>query len=176
MYERPSTSTSSAPAPLATKIGSRPIERIARTGEFTPPGSTARARSNSGVLSFPALELVGEVEEPDLLELRGRVERRVVVDAGLERDRVEDRVALLLGAAVRHREDGVGPVGVGRPLVAMRDPAECGHPPAVLELLARRHLPDAHAVRGEAGAAVEEDRGHAPQEAPLAHPLEVLEQ
>src|SRR2546423_13523960 len=95
MYDRPSTSTSSAPDPLATKIGSRPIERIARTGELTPPGSTARARSNSGVLSFPALEVVGEVEEPDLLELGRRVQRRAVVDARLGGDRVEDRVAPL---------------------------------------------------------------------------------
>src|SRR3954466_8958528 len=172
MYDPPSPSTSSAPAPLATKIGSRPIERIARTGELTPPGSTARARSNSPVLSFPALELVGEVEEPDLLELGRRVERRAVLDAGLERDRVEDRVALLLGAAVRHREDGVGPVGVGGPLVAVRDAAEGRHPLAVVELLAGRHPPHAHAVRGEARAAVEEDRGHAPQEPALAHALE----
>src|SRR3954454_4215422 len=131
MYERPSTSTSSAPAPRATKIGSRSIERIARTGEFTPPGSTARARSNSGVLSFPALEVVGEVEEPDLLELGRRVERRAVLDAGLERDRIEDRVALLLRASVRDREDRVGPVLVSRPLVAVRDPAEGGHALAV---------------------------------------------
>src|SRR3954467_7583450 len=123
MYALPSTSTSSAPAPLATKIGSRPIERMARTGEFTPPGRTAFARSNSSVLSFPALELVGEVEETDLLELGRRVERRAVLHARLERDRVEDRVALVLRAAVRHREDRVGPVGVGRSLVAVRDPA-----------------------------------------------------
>src|ERR1700712_2578767 len=112
MYERPSTSTSSAPDPEATKIGSRPIERIARTGEFTPPGRTARARSKGPVLSFPALEVVGEVEEADLLELGRGVERRAVLHAGLESDGVEDRVALLLGAAVRHREDRVRPVGV----------------------------------------------------------------
>src|SRR3954454_16105846 len=176
MYDRPSTSTSSAPAPLATKIGSRPIERIARTGEFTPPGSTARARSNSGALSFPALEVVGEVEEPDLLELGRRVERRPVVDAGLEGDGVEDRVALLLRAPMRHREDGVGPVGVGRPLVAVRDPAERRHALPVLELLALRDPPHPHPVRAEARAAVEEDRGHAPQEAAVAHPLEVVEE
>src|SRR3954449_10369137 len=127
MYALPSTSTSSAPDPLATKIGSRPIERMARTGEFTPPGSTARARLNSSVLSFPALEVVGEVEEADLLELGRRVERGAVVDSGFLRDRVQDRVALLLGAAVGHREDRVRPVGVGRPLVAVRDPAEGGH-------------------------------------------------
>src|SRR3954471_4808801 len=138
MYDRPSTSTSSAPVPLATKIGSRPIERIARTGEFTPPGSTARARSNSGVLSFPALEVVGEVEEPDLLELGRRVERRAVVDPGLAGDRVEDRVALVLRAPVGHGEDGVRPVLVRRPLVAVRDAAERSHALAVLELLAHR--------------------------------------
>src|SRR4051812_8033867 len=127
MYEWPSTSTSSAPAPLATKIGSRPIERIARTGEFTPPGRTARARSNSGALSFPALEVVGEVEEADLLELGRRVERRAIVDTGLDGDRVEDRVALLLRAPVRHGEDRVRPVRIRRPLVAMRDPPEGRH-------------------------------------------------
>src|SRR3954462_13923067 len=175
MYDRPSTSTSSAPAPLAMKIGSRPIERIARTGELTPPGSTARARSNSGVLSFPALEVVGEVQEPDLLELGRRVERRAVIDAGLGGDRVEDRVALLLRAAVGHREDGVGPVRIGRPLVAVRDAAEGGHAPAVVELLAGGHLPHSHPVRRETGAAVEQDRGHAPEEAALAHALEMPE-
>src|SRR3954466_8805050 len=132
MYERPSTSTSSAPDPEATNTGSRPIERIARTGEFTPPGSTARARLNSSVLSFPALEVVGAVEEADLLELGRRVERGAVVDAGLRRDRDEDRVALVLRAAVRHREDRVRPVRVRRPLVAVRDPTEGCHPLAVL--------------------------------------------
>src|ERR1700712_39192 len=176
MYERPSTSTSSAPDPEATKIGSRPIERIARTGEFTPPGRTARARSNSPVLSFPALEVVGEVEEADLLELGRRVESRSVLDAGLERDRVQDRVALLLRAAVRHREDGVGPVGIGRPLVTVRDATERRHPLAVRELLALRHAPHAHAVRREPGAAVEQDRRDAPQQLALLHRLQVREQ
>ena len=38
------------------------------------------------------------------------------------------------------------------------------------------HPPYAHAVRREAGAAVEQDRGHAPQRAPLLHRLQVLEQ
>jgi hypothetical protein len=41
----PSASTSSAPLASATKIGSRPIERMARTGEFTPPGINRNARS-----------------------------------------------------------------------------------------------------------------------------------
>src|SRR4051794_18287050 len=111
-----------APSPLAMKIGSRPIDRIARTGEFTPPGRTAWARLNSSVLSFPALELVGEVEEADLLELGRRVQRRALLHAGVGGDRVEDRVALVLRAAVGHREHRVGPVRVRRPLVAVRDP------------------------------------------------------
>src|SRR3954462_6684041 len=150
MYDRPSTSTSSAPAPLAMKIGSRPIERIARTGELTPPGSTARARSNSGVLSFPALEVVGEVEEPDLLELGRRVERRAVVDAGLGGDRVEDRVALVLRAPLRHREDGGGPVGGGGARGEVREAAERGHALPVLEPFAHRDPPHAHAIGREA--------------------------
>src|SRR3954465_14748939 len=152
------------------KTGSRPIARIARTGEFTPPGSTARARLNSSVLSFPALEVVGEVEEADLLELGRGVERRAVVDVRLLGDGVEDRVALLLRAAVRHREDRVGPVRVGRPLVAVRDAAERRHALAVLELLALGHAPYAHAVRAEARAAVEEDRRDAPEQPALLHP------
>ena len=32
------------PLPDAMKIGSRPIDRIARTGELTPPGRRSRAR------------------------------------------------------------------------------------------------------------------------------------
>src|SRR3954468_9551429 len=176
MYSLPSTSTSREPWPLAMKIGSRPIERIARTGEFTPSGRTARARLNSSVLSFPALEVVGEVEEADLLELGRGIERRALLHAGVHGDRVEDRVALLLRAAVGHGEDAVGPVRVGRPLVAVRDAAEGRHPLAVLELLALGHLPDAHAVRAEACAAVEEDRRDAAQEPALPHPLEVVEQ
>ena len=68
------------------------------------------------------------------------------VDAGLLGDRVEHGVALLLGAAVRHREDRVGPVLVGRALVAVGDAAEGGHPAADVGDLLVGHLPDAHAV------------------------------
>ena len=46
-YSWSSTSQISGPAPPAMKIGSRPIERIARTGELTPPGRTFSARSYS---------------------------------------------------------------------------------------------------------------------------------
>src|SRR5260370_36392567 len=111
------------------KIGERPIAFIARTGELTPPGSDASARSyscadlvsrsapltlRSRVCALPLLELVGEVEQPHLLELGRRVQRRAALDPRLGCDRVEHGVALLLRAPVRHREDGVGPVLVRR--------------------------------------------------------------
>src|SRR5262249_10849570 len=143
----------------STKIGSRPICRIARTGELTPPGSTRRARSYSsalrGVFSFPPGVVVGEVVQADLLVLGRGVERGAIVGAhpALGRDRVEDRVALLLRAAVGHGEDAVGPVLVGRPLVAVGDAAGGGHPSADLEDPLLRHLPDPHPVGGEAGPA-----------------------
>src|SRR5579862_2073542 len=96
------------PLPEAMKIGSRPIERIARTGEFTPPGITRCARPyralDVGVRAFPVAVVIREVQESDLLELGRRVEGRAVGDPGLLGDRVEDRVALLLRSAVRHRE------------------------------------------------------------------------
>src|SRR5438270_9583223 len=155
------------------KIGSRPIARIARTGELTPPGRSSRARryssaerasdseavtAASSVFALPGLELVGEVQQPDLLELGRRVERRALADARLPGDRVEDRVALLLRASMGHREDRIRPVLVGRALVAVRDPAHAGHLFANLGDVFLGHAPHAHAIRGEAGAAVEEDR------------------
>src|SRR6202030_336288 len=126
MKRLPSTSISSAPSPRAMKIGSRPIARIARTGELTPPGinSTALLKSSpervsvsdavtiprSGVPALPVLEVLGEVEQADLLELGRGVEGRALLDSGVLGDRVEHGVALLLGAAVRHREHRVRPV------------------------------------------------------------------
>src|SRR3954449_10540859 len=72
----------------------------------------------AGVLAFPGLEVLGEVQQADLLELGRAVERRAVLDLGVVGpDRVEDRVALLLGAPVGHGEDRVVPVGVGRALI-----------------------------------------------------------
>src|SRR3712207_8970219 len=103
---------SSAPRPRSMKIGSRPIERIARTGELTPPGrrSTARAYSSAervsrkeavgevltaldaGVLALPVTEVVREVQEADLLELGRAVQRGAVAHLGDRAgDRVEDR-------------------------------------------------------------------------------------
>ena len=69
-----------------------------------------------------------------------------------------------------------GQSGVGRALVAVADAAERGHARAELGDAVLGHLPDAHAVGAEAGAAVEEDRGDAAQQAALLHPLHVLEQ
>src|SRR4051794_5009853 len=174
--------------------GSRPIARMARTGEFTPPGRSVTARpyraadfvslrlevattvrSDACVLALPLTERVREVEHPDLLVLRRGVERGALVDPRLLGDRVEDRVALLLGAPVGHREQRVGPVGVRRALVAVGDPARGGHLATQLEDAVLGHGPDAHAVGGEAGAAVVEDRGDAAQALALLQRLEPAE-
>src|SRR2546423_3187616 len=164
------------------KIGSRPIARIARTGELTPPGMTSTARRASSservsvseavtpsaqACSLPVGEVLGEVELSDLLELRRRVQRGALADTRLLGDRVEHRVALLLGAAMGHREDGVGPVLVCGALVAVRDAAHAGHARADLGDLLLGHLPNAHAVGGEARPPVLKDRCHAAHEATL---------
>src|SRR4051794_14349393 len=49
MYSFPSTSQIRAPSPRAATTGSPPTERNARTGEFTPPGNSSRARA---IMSF----------------------------------------------------------------------------------------------------------------------------
>src|ERR1035438_2772567 len=123
------------------KIGSRPIERIARTGELTPPGSLSSARLYSSaervsvseavtaldVRALPVLEVLGEIQQADLLELGRGIQRRALVDPGLLRDRVQHRVALLLGAPVSHREHRVGPVLIRGALVAVGDAAHSRH-------------------------------------------------
>jgi hypothetical protein len=45
-YSRPSASVRYGPVPLTMKRGVPPTARKARTGELTPPGMTALARSN----------------------------------------------------------------------------------------------------------------------------------
>src|ERR1700743_960749 len=93
----------------------------------------ASAGSDPGVRALPVAMRRGEVFEPDLLELGRGVEDRAVADAGVGGYRFEDRVARLLGATVGHREDRVRPVGIRRPLIAVADAAERGHPGAELE-------------------------------------------
>src|SRR6202000_3163936 len=100
----PSMSISSAPSPRSMNNGSRPIAPIARTGELTPPGSRRSARLyssadlesvreaitglRSSVPALPVLELLGEVQQPDLLELGRGVESRAARDPCLLRDRM----------------------------------------------------------------------------------------
>ena len=50
-YSRPSASVSQAPARGAMNRGVPPTARKARTGELTPPGVTAAARSNRAALA-----------------------------------------------------------------------------------------------------------------------------
>src|SRR4029079_1539828 len=58
MYSLPSASVTRAPRPLAMKTGSAPTERHARTGEFTPPGMIAFARSKMDWLR--GVDIAGE--------------------------------------------------------------------------------------------------------------------
>src|SRR6201999_974007 len=120
---------------LAADLAHRPDRRVDPARKDLPgavvDGAHARVVSAAtlGVRRVPFGVVRREVLEPDLLVLGRRVERGAVVGthfAGLG-DRVEHRVALLLGAAVGHREDDVGPVVVGRPLVAVADPAGRRH-------------------------------------------------
>ncbi len=60
----PSTSISSAPSPRATKIGSRPIARIARTGELTPPGISSSARLYSSAERVSVSDAVKRARAP----------------------------------------------------------------------------------------------------------------
>src|SRR5207244_10009080 len=116
--------------------------RVRRSGSRRPRPGPLRP------LGLPALVVVDEVLEADLLELGRRVERGAVLDAGVGGDGVQDRVALLLRATVRHGEDRVRPVLVRWALVAVGDPAEGGHPWTELRDAPVRHPADAHASRG----------------------------
>ena len=66
----PSTSHTRGPSARATKYGVPPTDRNARTGEFTPPGMTRWARSNSdsSVRSSPQRfgGFAGEVGEDEV--------------------------------------------------------------------------------------------------------------
>src|SRR6516164_5798652 len=57
-------------------LGTPPTAPKARTGEFTPPGVTSRARANSDSLRSPTLGLAG-VDE--VLEQPQRVRQRMVL-------------------------------------------------------------------------------------------------
>ena len=72
-YSRPSASTHvAARAPETMKRGVPPTARKARTGEFTPPGVTASARSNSAADSGASK---GYVTRASLSAVSGRVGR-----------------------------------------------------------------------------------------------------
>src|ERR1043165_268607 len=58
MYSLPSASVIRAPRPLAMNTGSVPTDRHARTGEFTPPGMIALARSKMDWLRW--VDIAGE--------------------------------------------------------------------------------------------------------------------
>src|SRR6185312_11526501 len=83
---------------------------------LTPLGACSDRLELGGVAPLPLLGVGAEVDEARLLPLLRRVQHHPLVEAGLGRDRVEHVLALLLRAPVRHREQVVRPVRVGRPL------------------------------------------------------------
>src|SRR5215218_3612779 len=118
--------------------------------------------------AFPGLHLGREVAHPRLLVLAGGVEGGVICKAGLLGHRCEDVLALLDGAAVDHREDGVGPIFVGGTLVAVGDGLVVGERVTHLVDAFVGHPPDPHGVGPEAGLAVVEDRGKAAHDLAVA--------
>src|SRR5947209_14096216 len=68
MYSFPSTSHMRDPAARATKNGSAPTLRSARTGEFTPAGIRAFARANNSdereVIEFDVQRPTSNVQRP----------------------------------------------------------------------------------------------------------------
>src|ERR671916_643632 len=139
--------------------------------DLTPVARCLRPRSaqDAGVEALPSLHLRREVAYPRLLVLAGGVEGGVVGEAGLLGHRRKNVLALLDAATVDHGEDGVGPVLVGRPLVAVGDRLVLSKGVADLLDALLGHLPDAHGVRPEARLTVVEDGREA------AHDLAVLQ-
>src|SRR4051794_5852525 len=108
---RPSSVSTYAPSPRAAKSGSsRPTDRIARTGELTPPGITFCARCQRAVRTSgpirksrrvpglePARELLRPVRDHDVgarpTDRRQRLDRRrALVDVARRSRRLEHRV------------------------------------------------------------------------------------
>src|SRR5919112_576421 len=121
----------------------------------------ARSAQYAGVEALPGLHLRRKVTHPRLLVLAGRVERGVVRDARLLGHSGEHVLALFHAAAVHHGEDRVGPILVGRALIAVGDGLVVGEGVAHLVDTLVGHPPDAHRVGPEARLAVVEHGGEA---------------
>src|SRR5215208_382855 len=136
----------------------------------------SESAQDTGVEALPGLHLGREVAHPCLLVLAGGVEGGVVCEARLLGHRREDVLALLDAAAVDHREDGVGPVFVGWPLVAVRDGLIVGEGVAYLVDALVRHPPDPHRVGPEASLAVVEDCREAAHDLAVAQVVSPLQE
>src|SRR5215210_5050745 len=135
-----------------------------------------KSAQDAGVEALPGLHLRREVAHPRLLVLAGRVEGGVVCEARLLGHRREDVLALLDGAAVDHGEDGVGPVLVGWPLVAVGDGLVLGERVAYLLDALVRYPPDPHRVRPEACLAMVENRREAAHDLAVAQVVGPLQE
>ena len=124
----------------------------------------------------PVVPVAGEVAHAGLLVLLHRPEQRVLLDTGVGLDG-GDRVLAVAGVVpVHHREHGVGPVVVRRPLVAVAHEREPGHLRADVVELLLGHRPHAHRVGLVAGAAVVHHRGEAPHQLAVLERLQHLQQ
>src|SRR5919107_19462 len=121
----------------------------------------ARSAQYAGVKALPGLHLRRKVTHPRLLVLAGRVERGVVRKARLLGHSGEHVLALFHAAAVHHGEHRVGPILVGRALIAVGDGLVVGEGVAHLVDTLVGHPPDAHRVGPEARLAVVEHGGEA---------------
>src|SRR5690349_22700488 len=78
MYARPSASQMRLPSPCSMKRGVPPTARNARTGEFTPPGMSAFARSKSCSLRSVLGVMGGHVDDLQCLRFFLRELARLV--------------------------------------------------------------------------------------------------
>src|SRR5450432_1566728 len=92
------------PCARAMKRGVPPTARKARTGEFTPPGITRLARSNSSALVVMASTLGGSPASMNVARILGRRHRLAV--AG--RWRLVDAVDLVFAVTGQGPEEAVG--------------------------------------------------------------------
>src|SRR5580765_116464 len=76
MYSLPSASQIREPAPRLTTKGSPPTPRNARTGELTPPGNSARARSMMSCERSVRLMMASPAEAADRAHDRKRARLR----------------------------------------------------------------------------------------------------
>src|ERR671911_1191524 len=172
-----------SPKPVSpvTIPASNAAKRATSNAALNKEGFLARSlipesTQDAGVEALPSLHLGREVAHPRLLVFAGGVEGGVVCKSRLLGHCPEYVLAFLDGAAVDHGEDRVGPVFVGRPLVAVGDGLVVGERVTYLVDALVGHPPDTHRVGPEAGFAVVEDGGEAAHDLAVAQVVGPLQE